>query len=74
MRIIAQSNRQSTSDGNTFVIRNTDGVEAQDLITDLAREVRIGHTQWFAVVATGVETPDLVTVERTAGTTLDRTA
>jgi hypothetical protein len=74
MRIIAQSNRQSTSDGNTFVILNTGNAEAKSLIDDLRREVESGRTQWFAVVATGVETPNLVTAETHAIVVYDRTA
>lgn len=63
---------QSSSDGTTFVIRRTGNAEAKSILDDLRREVESGRTRWFAVVGTGVETPDLDQAIETASVNLDR--
>jgi hypothetical protein len=58
--------------GEVYVIAQTGGKEAADLVGDLRREVESGRTRWFAVVGAGVEAPDLEAARERAGIHLDR--
>lgn len=72
MDIVAETFTGVNLETTTFVISGTGNAEAKSIIDDLRREVESGRTRWFAVVAAGIETPDLASAMANAEVNLDR--